>query len=150
MKTFPFVFSVPVSSQIKKILVSFISMNLNLLKVAFITLPGFCLLEIFLDLLSVHGEGKLINSFSLCPPSIGGHWAAFTSRGRSSSGAVMSLCLDHNPAFPHHFHHLPRTQEDTFFNVPFKTLKTLQWLSIRKGMRNKYRNPTNSLRLGSL
>lgn len=58
MKTFPFVFSVPVSSQIKKILVSFISMNLHLLKVAFITLPGFCLLEILLDLLSVHGEGK--------------------------------------------------------------------------------------------
>lgn len=45
MKTLPFVFSVPVSSQINKILVSFISMNLNLLKVAFINLPGFAHLK---------------------------------------------------------------------------------------------------------
>lgn len=57
MKTLPFVFNVPVSSQIKKI-VSFISMNLNLLKVAFINLPVFCSLEILLDLFSVDGDSK--------------------------------------------------------------------------------------------
>lgn len=100
--------------------------------------------------LSVHGEGKLLT----VSPSIHQESTASEQPSLPVVGWVQMLGWPLLPPQPNlltcHFHHLSRTQEDTFFNVPFKTLKTLQWLSIRKGMRNKHRNLTNSLRLGSL